>query len=174
MSSLGDKIPVDVSVKYMHDKKTKHDVLMLNDFFMPKLTSSIVSIRWMEAIREHRFTCWCPKDTEKRVCKCIDPPTIEALAAFLQEELKKKNRSLGHYLTLPSAKLPDKKWMIMVLSTLEPNHKIFGKKYRPPAPASKEETTVYISNHDNLFDDLPELYKMKDIKSAATAVIPAE
>lgn len=85
-----------------------------------------------------------------------------------------KNYSLGHDLTQKDAKLPDKKWMIQVLSTLNPSHAIFKKGYRPPLSNQKEETTVFVDNKDGLFTGLPMLYRKKDLKSAATAVVPAD
>ena len=64
--------------------------------------------------------------------------------------------------------------MIQVLSTLNPSHAIFKKGYRPPLSNQKEESTVFVDNKDGLFTGLPMLYRKKDLKSAATAVVPAD
>ena len=60
-------------------------------------------------------------------------------------------------------RLPDKQWLIQVLSIFKPDHEIFKKDYLPPI---KEITMVekVVDNQDNFFSHLPKLFKKRDIK----------
>ena len=60
-------------------------------------------------------------------------------------------------------KSPDKLWLIQILSTLKHDHMIFQKDYLPPARAVTPADKV-VNNTDNFFNDLPKLFKKRDLK----------
>ena len=67
---------------------------------------------------------------------------------FLQEEATEKHKDLG----LDIKKMPDKQWMLYSLATLNPEHQIFSKSYRPVL----KHQNVEVGNSDGYFDGLPQ------------------
>ena len=70
--------------------------------------------------------------------------------------------------------MPDKQWILDVISTLNPNHAIFQKGYVPEKTEEAETRTVYVRNDDGLYDGLPELYKAKDLNKPVRAATNTE
>ena len=56
---------------------------------------------------------------------CPKPPTKVDLLAMIEIEAKKQNLTLG----IDKSHIPDAKWMLIALSTMNPKHKIFEKSY---------------------------------------------
>ena len=57
----------------------------------------------------------------------MDPPTKLELQKLLDIEASKANLLLG----MDADHMPDRKWMIIALGTLNPSHHIFSKSYKP-------------------------------------------
>jgi hypothetical protein len=84
---------------------------------------------------------WCPMDREVHGyadCQvtyrnCQEPPSKSVLAEMIAAEAEKRGVKTG----LTEQNLPEKSWLLLVLSTLNPEHRIFSKSYRPEKPASK-------------------------------------
>lgn len=77
---------------------------------------------------------WCPRDrldsywTNGKVVvhkNCADPPSRKELAAFIKVEEQRSDVNLG----LDLEHLPNVKWLLMCLSTLNPLHPIFSPNY---------------------------------------------
>jgi hypothetical protein len=62
------------------------------------------------------------------------------------------------------SKVPDKKWLIDVLSIFDYENEIFKKDYLPPIKEPTKEEMV-VDNGDNLYTNLPKLFKKKDTKA---------
>ena len=58
---------------------------------------------------------------------CPKPPTRIELATMLETEATKKGLTLG----MDKSHMPDTRWMLMSLATLNPKHRIFDKSYQP-------------------------------------------
>lgn len=61
-------------------------------------------------------------------------------------------------------RVPDKAWLVVVLSTLDPDHLIFKKDYMADQKQEKRENKT-VNNSDGFFDNLPTLRKTKDTAS---------
>jgi hypothetical protein len=62
---------------------------------------------------------------------CLVPPPVKQLVEFIQEALRiqqSNNRQRPILLGFSPKHLPDKEWALAALATLEPNHRIFGKR----------------------------------------------
>jgi hypothetical protein len=59
---------------------------------------------------------------------CPDPPTKE----YLLSEVQKLATELGIETGINEKRVPDKDWLLVVLSTLKYDHEIFRKEYLPP------------------------------------------
>ena len=64
---------------------------------------------------------------------------------------------------------PDKKWMLAVLSTVNPNHQFFNKDYRPERQRKQKKRKREFDNEDGFFDMLPKSLLKKAKRSTAAA-----
>jgi hypothetical protein len=69
--------------------------------------------------------------------------------------------------------IPNAEWLQKVLSTLNPDHEFFSKKYVRPVVAKVSHPELFVENIDNFFDDLPipkhkrKSHKMGTVKKIA-------
>lgn len=94
---------------------------------------------------------FCPLDADVRMKNCYSTPTKKALFDKLQSVAKAKNLNLG----FSNDNMPNKGWMLVMLSTLNDQDQIFKKSYVAPSIKEKmnEEKTIPIKK--NMFVDLP-------------------
>jgi tRNA(Phe) wybutosine-synthesizing methylase Tyw3 len=64
--------------------------------------------------------------------------------------------------------------MIITLGTLNPNHSIFSKSYKPEVVNRAMQSDIQISNEDGFFTGLPKLTKLSDLKVKAGACFTKE
>ena len=114
---------------------------------------------------------WCPMDREVagypdrkvQVRNCLEPPVKSVLAAMIAAEEKRRGVQVG----LTEQNLPERAWLLIVLSTLNPEHAIFKKSYRPErtnAKAGADAFSQVISDRVEFFKDLPPLSRASDLK----------
>jgi hypothetical protein len=134
--------------------------MVRDGWFLPKLGSA-VTIVYLQAVRARRF--WCPRYVDVRLRPCLVPPTTKQLLAWIEEALRiQQANHPGRSVVsgFGGNKLPDAQWALAALSTLEPNHRIFGKGYVPdPPPLAAVNLAAsavpMVDNEDGLFDNLP-------------------
>ena len=51
--------------------------------------------------------------------------------------------------------IPEKQWLLGILGTIQADHEIFHKNYRPPTKKQAQGQQYMIPNHDGFFNDLP-------------------
>lgn len=78
-----------------------------------------------------------PKNKVVVFKNCVNPPSKATLLKMLEEEAESADLDLG----IDKSHLPERKWMLIALSTLNPNHEIFKKNYVPKL-------------HEKTFDEL--------------------
>ena len=91
---------------------------------------------------------------------CADPPKKKEMAKILyavmcnyprlSEPADSGIRRTAKYIR---KKPPQVQWMMLILSTLEPNHAIFAKDYVNPKKTVAEEELV--DGYDNFYEGLP-------------------
>jgi hypothetical protein len=95
----------------------------------------------MISVRDKRV--WCPTYPEIKLRACPNPPT----KAILINEVQKLAEMNGKDMGIQDNRIPNKSWLINVLSTLAPDHLIFKKDYLPPVKPVKKEDKV-VDNND--------------------------
>ena len=94
---------------------------------------------------------WCPQYKELRLLPCVRPPPkaqlIEKLTYYLGRSGKAHGIREGH--------LPDKRWVISVLSTVAPKDEIFGKSYVPPSHQKQQELAKVVDLPPSFVNGLP-------------------
>lgn len=116
----------------------------------------------MKAVRENKV--YCPMYKDVRLLPCPDPP---GKTAILREVLKASDLKKLDLGITNEGHIPNKEWLLVVLSTLEPDHLFFKKDYLPPAKneaLSRAKESKVVNNADSFFTSLPSLHKKKDLK----------
>ena len=146
-SKHGATIPLEQAQLLLPDKATYYAGLKRNEYVLPKIKSGICTVQWMIKVRSGEV--WCPKETDvKNFKQCTQPPKKEELLKEVLTVAAAKRRRTG----MDAKHVPDKAWLLVVLSVLEPNHRFFKKDYMPEKEVHEE---VKLDNADGFFDDLP-------------------
>ena len=130
----------------LYNKKVYFALMLRNGFHMPKITSSICSLEWMDKVREGSL--WIPKDEDVWIKNCAAAPTKINVLLEIEKLLKLKN--LGSIGWTDELK-PDKQWCLTVLSTLSPQHPFFSKTYQPVQAKMRKK----IEDKNNFFQNIP-------------------
>ena len=134
--------------------------MIRNGFFLPSLKSTIITEDYMVKVRSGAV--WCPKFSEIRLGPCVSPPKLE----YLMNEVVRLSTEKGLDIGATPKNMPDRKWLLNVLSTMDPDHEVFKKSYMPPAPVPRRENKV-VDNSDSFFDQLPMLTNKRDMKATS-------
>ena len=158
-------ITVD-SVKALVSKKSHlHEACERNNYYMPKLGSSICTIDFMMAVRNRecfcpQYTCMqqrpCPKPPARKVVKQALLHSLDAVVknATLEGEVRSQCKTLMQFLDPKDA---DLKWMLTILACINPDHEYFQKGYvAPKTITSRSKAPTVITNDDNFFSGLPQ------------------
>ena len=112
---------------------------LANGLFLPPLKNQFVTKKLLMEMYEGK--CFCPKQVDVKPLVCLNPPTnhhlvgiiatmIEENGSYPNEEQARQYHRLAAHMRRHT---PDKQWMLALLSTLNPQHEVFQKGYRPPS-----------------------------------------
>ena len=163
-------------------KQDKYEINQRNGFYMWAYNSSINTVQNIQLVKDHKI--WVPMYDEVRLKPCPKPPlknfVVKAVEAALQEKEEWRLQTISDLelgniesndevqkaikrpfeLNMTGNHQPDIDWLLVVLSTLKPNHKYFGKSYYPSdAELGGRGTKVRNEadpDYDEFFNDLPE------------------
>ena len=120
---------------------------------MWEYNSSINTVQHIQQVKEGKM--WVPMYEEVRLRPCPKPPlknfVLKAVENALQEKEEWRLQALSELeqgnievtdelqkaikrpfvLNMTGTLQPDIEWLLVVLSTLQPNHRFFGKSYYP-------------------------------------------
>ena len=91
---------------------------------------------------------------------CPNAPNKSVLEGMLGALALRRHKNLG----IDKEHKPDRNWIIIAIATLDPQHEIFGKSYKPQVRPGFEGPGVLINNQDGFFTDLPILSSARDLK----------
>ena len=134
-------------------KQDKYEVNQRNGFYMWGYNSSINTVQHIQQVKEGKM--WVPMYEEVRLRPCPKPPlknfVLKAVENALQEKVEWRLQAMSELeqgnievtdelqkaikrpfvLNMTGTHQPDIEWLLVVLSTLQPNHRFFGKSYYP-------------------------------------------
>jgi hypothetical protein len=127
----------DVNTK-VRNKQTYWEAMVRNNYQMPTLKSQIVTIKWMQGIREGKY--WCPRNNRPIHFQIASMPTKQQLADFLMEVIEdhidadetlsaNECQALMRTADLVLLKPPDAQWIINTIGSLNSAHAIFQRDY---------------------------------------------
>ena len=103
-----------------------------NGWHLPRF-GTFITFEYLTGVRFGKF--WAPRFDDVKLRGCPDEPSKEEVLHEVLAALKEK--------CLPSLsgdlnkKVPEKKWLLACLSTLNPSHRFFAKGYMPPPRPKK-------------------------------------
>ena len=140
-----EKLPVEIVALSVAMKKNYYDACLRNGFFMPHINCSLCTMDYMQKIKDKVY--WTPKVEVLKFRNCPRPPTKEVILNYLLPAAERNQFNLGIAFE-PKEHLPDIKWALTVLATLDPNCVIFNKDYTPPLKPMEEEAQLMVDNRD--------------------------
>ena len=139
---------VDASSK-VRNRADLYEALQRNGYYLPLFNSSLIQVGWMQQVRDRAV--WCPKYSDIRLKPCPTPPSLTEVVEMLVGQLEKTGRSAG----ITKKKMPDLRWALDVLATVDPFNDIFDKGYRPNKRQKVEAPNDTVPNFDSFYDGLP-------------------
>ncbi len=136
-TSQTNKLTVHQVERLVANVSTLYDATVRNGWYLPKQKSSLITSEYLEAVRQGKF--YCPKYGEIKMLPCPNPPPKEMLinkVKFAAKRLKLADTGIDE------KHEPDRKWLVDVLATLQPDDEIFKKNYLPPARVIKDQDYV--------------------------------
>ena len=144
------------------NKKGYHTALKRNGYLLPGLREPITTLRFLKHVRSKRY--WCPNASEHVALKpCADTPARKELAAICYDVMV-RFRSLGEPYDSGLRRTakwirkrpPHTDWLIVVLSTIDPDNAIFSRDYvHKKQVQSVAERAHQVDNSDDFFTGLP-------------------
>ena len=101
-----------------------YKVAVRNSFYLPSPKSSAVTEFMLYNVLQGKY--WCPKDKDIRVKNCVTAPLKETLIQSLMLICEKKKHNIAW---IDETHMPDKKWLVDVIATLDPDNEICKKDY---------------------------------------------
>jgi len=127
-----------------------YDMTLRNGFFLPKKTSTAVNEVMLYNVLQGNY--WCLKYKDLKLQPCVKPPVKETLVQKIQTLCKKNNLNIAW---IDDKHLPNKEWMVSVVSTLNPDDEIFKKDYVAPPVRKRLRDIETIVLPNELFENLP-------------------
>ena len=111
----------------MKSKAYMYECMMRNHWYMPSFSSTLVTVQYMLDIKDSKI--WCPRYDYLKIRPCPRRPLKQYILEEVHLELDKFNekRKTG----IDEKHQPDIEWLLVVLATLNPEHRYFAKDYIP-------------------------------------------
>ena len=102
---------------------------------------------------------------------CPHPPSKVVLEGILSALAMRRNKNLG----MDKEHKPDRNWLIIAIATLDAQHEIFGKSYKPQVRQGPGAGPgLMVNNADDFFTDLPILSSVRDLKVKSISCLSKE
>ena len=121
-----EQLTVKEFSKKIRDKHDLYEAVHRNGFHLPSLKSGMVTEAYLLNVMEGTY--FCPMLEQVRLRACPRPPQKDILVKKFLAIMRDKGYAHG----LSQDKLPDKQWLISVISSITPEDEIFRKDYLPP------------------------------------------
>ena len=145
------KITPDEWSRYCVNTRDMWDVVTRCGYYLPKFKSKMITEEYMDNVI--RKKAWCPRFEDIKMIPCPTPPNknvlIDKFYAFIQAN---KLLLVG---VEPEKHVPDKRWLLDVLSSFTPGDEIFAKSYKPPPKKGRLADYTMIEIPEQVIHDQP-------------------
>lgn len=105
-----------------------YNAALRNGYHLPMKSSSAINELMLVNVLKGLY--WCPKAEHIRVKNCVKAPVKETLMGKLVSICLAKQFNIGW---IDATHVPDKKWMVDIIGTFDPENEIFKKDYVAPS-----------------------------------------
>ena len=154
-----------------------HEILIRNGLYLPSRGGHWVTKKVMIAM--YKGEIHCPYFGDLKPRPCPKPPSRQLLVEEVNKEIMRKYRDKTKCLKTNGSRMPEVKWLLDVLSSLNQHHQFFKKGYMPERQLepTHELKVAYLRQQMDLtlpvFFDLPIslLIRRKSLKTIAPSSI---
>jgi hypothetical protein len=144
------KVTVDEFSKLIQNRRDLYEAVLRNDWYLPKFKTSMITESYLRNVLTGKT--FCPKYSDIKLRPCPRPPNKDLLLKkFLKIALDSGWQSIG----IDDKHIPDKRWLLDLVSTFTPDDEIFKKNYMPPAKKNKLSEIKAIELPEMFLKDLP-------------------
>ena len=86
-NQMAERITQAQAQAVVNDKKTLHNALSRNQWFVPRLQTQMMTIEFMLGVQCNDY--WLPRTHEIRLLNCGDPPAKHTIAMLLADKMNK-------------------------------------------------------------------------------------
>jgi len=131
-----------------------HDVLQRNRKFVPdKNCAACRDTKYLLGVKEGKY--FVPDYKDVRLAPCPTPPKKSLLFKAINDEIGALPKGKQPNLGIKDHTQVDKDWLLVVLSTINQNHRYFKKDYYPTPEELREEVAqipgLMVDNGDGFF-----------------------
>ena len=161
-------LPSSAVDKMIRTKTDFYKALKAKGWLLPKISSSIVTMEFLQEVRSK--TIYCPMLEDVRFKPCLNPPSIEVLCEMIQNGVRASLTRFDPEVAPRAARLadrldkrrPDTAWLLAVLAVMNPENEVFQPGYIPPKRKAAVDKPVPlaqmpVNNEDDFLSDLPQL-----------------
>ena len=159
-------LPSSAVDKMIRTKTDFYKALKAKGWLLPKISSSIVTMEFLQEVRSK--TIYCPMLEDGRFKPCLNPPSIEVLCEMIQNGVRASLTRFDPEVAPRAARLadrldkrrPDTAWLLAVLAVMNPENEVFQPGYIPPKRKAAVDKPVPlaqmpVNNEDDFLSDLP-------------------
>ena len=125
-----------------------YESMVRNGWYLPPKKSTCITYDYLLLV--HKRKVYCPKYSEIRLRPCFAPMRKKLIFKAISSILQKQQLQLG----ILEGKLPAVSWLTNLLSTLNPDHKMFTKSFLPDLVKHSKANTVKVDQ--DFFLGLPQ------------------
>ena len=144
------KLTSEKFCQYVMCLEDLYNLAKRNSFHLPDLKSAAINEVMLLGVMRGDY--WCPKVEEIRIKNCVKPPLKEIIASKVWDLCTSKHLNLAW---MDPTHIPNKKWLLEVLATLNPADEIFMKDYVAPPTRKRLRDIETIVLPDELFQNMP-------------------
>ena len=106
-----------------------HEILLRNGLYLPSRGGHWLTKKTMLAM--YKAEVHCPMYGDLKPRPCPKPPSRQVLVEEVNKEILRRYRDKSKCLKTTANRMPEQKWLLDVLSSLNPNHQFFKKNWMP-------------------------------------------
>ena len=110
-----------------------YEILLRNGLALPPKGQHWLTKKLMMSM--FRGEVYCPKFSDLKPRPCPKPPVRTVLVEELNKAIEAKFQDKSKCIVTTNSRMPDQRWLLEALSSLNPGHRFFSKSYQPERQA---------------------------------------
>ena len=121
-------------------KEDRHELLYRQGFCLSALKLPAITHDYLDSVDKGDF--FCPKFEDVKIRGCYRPPPKTEIFTEIQKLLAEHQMNLG----ISDQSRVSKEWLLLILSSIAPDHAIFSPDYYPPKKEPRPQETEQLTD----------------------------